>query len=71
MHMDKPAVVMELKWDKTAYGAIAQIKERNYVEALKDYQGNLLLAAVNYDKKMEKHTCLIEKVRKDDSASDL
>lgn len=71
MHMDKPAVVMELKWDKTVSGAIAQIKERNYVEALKDYQGNLLLAAVNYDKKTKKHTCLIEKVRKDDSASDL
>lgn len=71
MHMDKPAVVMELKWDKTVSGAIAQIKERNYVEALKDYQGNLLLASVNYDKKTEKHTCLIEKVRKEGSISDL
>lgn len=28
-------------------------------------------AAVNYDKKTKKHTCLIEKVRKDGSASDL
>ncbi len=63
--MDKPAVVMELKWDKNVSGAIAQIKERKYVDALKDYQGNLLLAAVNYDKKTKKHTCVIEKVQKD------
>ena len=37
MHMDKPAVVIELKWDKDAAGAIAQIKDKNYVDALKDY----------------------------------
>ncbi len=65
MHLDKPAAVIELKWDKTASGAIAQIKEKNYVNAVKDYRGNLLLAAVNYDKKTKKHTCLIEKVLKD------
>ena len=64
LHMDKPAVVMELKGDKNVSGTIAQIKERKYVDALKDYQGNLLLAAVNYDKKTKKHTCVIEKVQK-------
>ena len=36
--MDKPAVVIELKWDKTAEGAIDQIKKKRYVDALKDYQ---------------------------------
>ena len=62
MHMDKPAVVIELKWDKDAAGAIAQIKDKNYVDALKDYEGNLLLAGISYDKKSKTHTCIIEKV---------
>lgn len=62
-HMDKPAVIIELKKDKSAQGAIAQIKEKNYVRALEDYQGNLLLAGINYDKD-KKHTCIIEKIEK-------
>ncbi len=62
MHMDKPAVVIELKWDKDAAGAIAQIKNKNYVDALKDYEGNLLLAGISHDKKSKTHTCIIEKV---------
>ena len=61
LHADKPAAVIELKWDKTASGAIAQIKEKQYVEALKDYHGNLLLAGINYDKATKKHSCVIEK----------
>ena len=63
MHADKPAAVIELKWDKSAEGAIAQIKERQYVSDLKAYHGDLLLAGINYDKKEKKHTCLIEKYR--------
>ena len=59
-HMDKPAVVIELKKDKDARGAIDQIKQKNYVKALEDYKGNLLLAGINYDKE-KKHTCVIEK----------
>ncbi len=36
---------------KSVEGAISQIKEEEIiVDALKDYQGNLLLVAVNYDK---------------------
>ena len=62
IHMDKPAVIIELKWDKSVSGAIAQIKEKKYIDALSEYQGNLLLAGINYEKKTKKHTCLIEKV---------
>ena len=62
IHMDKPAVIIELKWDKSASGAIAQIKEKKYIDALSEYQGNLLLAGINYDKKIKKHSCLVEKV---------
>ena len=64
MHLDKPAVIMELKWDKTAKGVISQIKEKQYVNALKEYQGNLLLAGINYEKDTKMHTCVIEEVYK-------
>ena len=60
-HSDKPAMVVELKYDKSAEGAIAQMKEKKYVESLKEYHGNLLLVGINYDKESKKHTCVIEK----------
>ncbi len=65
LHMDKPAVVIELKWNQTTSGVIAQIKDKHYVDALKDYRGNLLLAGINYNKKTKKHTCVIEKMHKE------
>ena len=61
-HLDKPAVIIELKWDKSASGALSQIKNRKYDHALKDYRGNLLLVGINYDKNSKKHECMIEKV---------
>jgi len=60
LYSDKPAVVIELKWDKSAVGAIAQIKERQYVNTLSEYCGNILLVGVNYDRKKKTHTCVIE-----------
>lgn len=66
LHMDKPAVIIELKWNQSASGAIAQIKNRNYTDALRDFKGCLLLAGISYDKKTKKHTCIIEKVQKTD-----
>ena len=61
MYADKPALVVELKWDKDACGAIRQIKEKQYVDALKECQRNLLLVGINYDKVNKVHTCKIEK----------
>ena len=63
-YAQKPAVVIELKWDKSAQGAIWQIKEKNYPAALEEYHGNLLLAGINYNKKNKIHTCQIEKMQK-------
>lgn len=57
---EKPAMVVELKWNQSVEGAIDQIKERKYGKALQDYSGNVLLVAVNYDKKTKKHSCIIE-----------
>ena len=56
-----PALVLELKWDKTAEGSINQIKSKGYVSALKEYKGNILLVGINYEKKNKKHVCRIEK----------
>lgn len=59
---DKPAMVVELKWNQSAKGAIAQIKEKRYTQALREYQGNLLLVGINYDKESKKHDCMIEQM---------
>ena len=61
-YQDKPAMIVELKWDKSVVGAIAQIKERNYISALEEYKGNVLLVGVNYDKDNKNHQCVIESV---------
>ena len=43
--------LIELKWDKSAEGAISQIKDKKYVTALEEYKGNILLVGINYDRK--------------------
>lgn len=58
---DKPAIVVELKWDKSAVGALEQIKRKEYCKSLEEYQGNILLVGVNYDVKTREHTCVIER----------
>jgi hypothetical protein len=57
---DKPAMVVELKYNKDAQSAIRQIKEKKYVKSLEEYHGNLLLVGINYDKATKKHECVIE-----------
>ena len=60
-----PALLIELKWDKTAEGAIGQIHEKNYPEVLKDFSGEVVLAGINYNSKTKHHTCTIEKIHSD------
>ncbi|MCL1915072.1 MAG: ATP-binding protein [Eubacteriaceae bacterium] len=59
-HANKPALVVELKWDKSAYGAIEQIKERKYMDAISDAK-EALLVGINYEKASKRHECVIEK----------
>lgn len=59
-----PAMIVELKWNASAEGAISQIKERNYPKLLENYGGDIVLVGVNYDKKTKSHKCRIEKMRK-------
>ena len=57
-----PALVVELKWNKSSEGAIRQIKERNYPAVLKDYCGEIVIVGINYDAKKKEHSCVIERV---------
>jgi hypothetical protein len=59
-HPDKPAMVVELKWNKSAGGAIEQIKEKKYPAALKGLTGKIILVGLNYDRKTKQHNCEIE-----------
>lgn len=61
-HTDKPAMVIELKFDKTAETAIKQIKDRGYIQALEGYSGEVLLVGINYDREDKNHSCVIEKM---------
>ena len=60
---DKPAMIVELKWDHEAETAIDQIREKKYPKGLEKYRDNLLLVAISYDKKTKKHSCVIEKYK--------
>lgn len=58
-----PAIIVELKNNKTALGAIEQIKERCYDDVLEHYRGNLLFVGINYDEKTKLHEYKIEKLK--------
>ena len=63
-HTGKPALVVELKYEKTAYAAIQQIKSRQYPQSLLGYTGEILLVGINYNRnqKEKPHSCVIEKL---------
>lgn len=61
---DKPAMIVELKWNQDVQGAIAQIKKKNYTKALEDYHGKILLVGISYDKKTREHQCKIEEIER-------
>ena len=58
----KPAMIIELKWDRSADSAIKQIKENRYAGKLNGYGNEILLVGINYDKDSKKHECVIESV---------
>ena len=63
-HLDKPAIVIELKWDKSVRAALDQIRDRKYPESVACYAGELLLVGINYNEKTKEHECRIEKYEK-------
>ena len=66
-NVNSPALVVELKCNKSAESAIDQIKRKNYPARVAEYmadhsQANLLLVGISYDKKTKRHSCRIEHV---------
>ena len=55
-----PAIIIELKNNKSAESAIKQIKEKKYDELLEHYRGDLLFVGINYDADTKEHQCRIE-----------
>ncbi len=63
---DWPALLIELKWNQSADGAIQQVKARHYPAVLKGYGGPLVLVGISYDKDAppgaRHHSCVIETI---------
>ena len=56
------AIILELKVDHTAEDAIAQIKEKRYMQKVEDC-ASVLLVGIAYDKEKKIHQCIIEKYK--------
>ncbi len=61
-YADKPAMIIELKWNKDAESAVSQIYEKCYPAGLKGYRGEVLIVGINYDRRTKVHNCKIEKM---------
>ncbi|MCC8066168.1 MAG: ATP-binding protein [Clostridiales bacterium] len=62
--VDKPPMIIELKYNKSADSAIRQIHDNRYAGKLAGFGGKVLLVGVNYDKdakgeERKHHTCII------------
>ncbi len=64
--VNKPALVVELKYDMTVNAAIQQIRDRHYTQALEGYTGEILAVGINYDRDdaNKHHSCVIERMKK-------
>ena len=58
-NVDKPALVLELKYNRDAVSAIDQILRRQYPAKVAQYTGDLLLVGINYDRNEKTHECQI------------
>ena len=63
-NVGRPALVVELKWNRSVSGAIQQIRDRQYASWIEGYTGDILLIGVNYDRESKTHECVIEEYRK-------
>ncbi len=55
-----PAIIIELKNNKSADTALSQIKERKYDDILRHYKGDILFVGINYSPETKQHQCKIE-----------
>ena len=57
-----PAIIIELKWDKSEDDALGQIDEKKYHTVLQGYTGKIVKVGINYDSDKKIHSCRIEKI---------
>ncbi len=60
-----PALVIELKHNKSTESALTQIKDKQYFDSMEKYTGQVLLVGINYDENTKEHSCSIEQWVKD------
>lgn len=56
-----PAIIVELKKNRSPEVALAQIKARRYPDGLEHYKDNMLLVGISYDADTKEHSCRIER----------
>ena len=59
-NVDKPAIVVELKYNHSAESGLDQIKRKQYADSLHDYVGDVVLVGISYNDKTKEHNCVIE-----------
>ena len=59
----KPALIVELKWNQSEQKALNQILDKKYTSVLKGYQGDVLLVGINYNEKSKEHGCVIQEMK--------
>lgn len=64
LQSSKPALIIELKWNKSAEKAVQQEQDQQYWKFAKQfrYKGKILLVGINYNSKTKKHTCKIKEI---------
>lgn len=62
--VDKPAIILELKYNKTSDAAIDQILRKEYPTKIAQYTGDILLVGINYDRQTKTHSCKMSRLSK-------
>ncbi|KAK8847280.1 hypothetical protein M9Y10_019867 [Tritrichomonas musculus] len=61
-NVNQPAILIELKWNKSEFGAIKQIESKKYHGSLSNITDNdVILVGINYNKNDKTYTCQIRK----------
>ena len=57
-----PALIIELKWNRSSEGAVRQIINHHYPAVLREHGGEIVAVGISYDAQTKEHSCVIEKV---------
>lgn len=56
-----PALIIELKWNRSNEEAVAQIIDKKYDAVFEGYAGEIVKVGIIYDEKIKTHSCKIER----------